>query len=260
MTVAQLKNKTGFTIVELLIVVVVIAILAAITIVAFNGIQQRAQASSAKSASVQAYKKLEAYRVDNSAYPASLSAIQINDTSTTTFTYLLVDGGSSACVSAQTGSAIYSSQNSSSPIQGGCGQVVASYYPNITLSGEPALHRSEVAMSNSWGASAPDALVPSDNFSAQWKSKITPPVTGTYTFYTNTDDSAELSVNNIIVIGWTAAGIRDATSTTVELTANQPVPVIYSMVEIGGNAYATLAWSYPGQARTTVPSSAYSRM
>lgn len=39
------QKQTGFTIVELLIVVVVIAILAAITIVAYNGIQTRAQQS-----------------------------------------------------------------------------------------------------------------------------------------------------------------------------------------------------------------------
>lgn len=42
----MVKNKqTGFTIVELLIVIVVIGILAAITIVAYNGIQDRARAS-----------------------------------------------------------------------------------------------------------------------------------------------------------------------------------------------------------------------
>lgn len=44
-----IKNKQGFTIVELLIVIVVIAILAAITVVAFNGIQQRAKNQQASS-------------------------------------------------------------------------------------------------------------------------------------------------------------------------------------------------------------------
>ncbi|MCA9336117.1 prepilin-type N-terminal cleavage/methylation domain-containing protein, partial [Candidatus Saccharibacteria bacterium] len=43
------NKKTGFTIVELLIVIVVIAILAAITIVAYNGIQQRSRDSIRKS-------------------------------------------------------------------------------------------------------------------------------------------------------------------------------------------------------------------
>ena len=45
----HLKGGNGFTIVELLIVIVVIGILAAITIVAFNGVQQRARDADRKS-------------------------------------------------------------------------------------------------------------------------------------------------------------------------------------------------------------------
>lgn len=40
---ARTNHQRGFTIVELLIVIVVIAILAAITVVAYNGVQQRAK-------------------------------------------------------------------------------------------------------------------------------------------------------------------------------------------------------------------------
>lgn len=40
------KTRSGFTIVELLIVIVVIGILAAITIVAYNGVQNRAKATA----------------------------------------------------------------------------------------------------------------------------------------------------------------------------------------------------------------------
>ncbi len=42
MNINQPKQKQGFTIVELLIVIIVIGILAAITVVAYNGIQARA--------------------------------------------------------------------------------------------------------------------------------------------------------------------------------------------------------------------------
>ena len=66
----------GFTIVELLIVIVIIGILAAITIVAFNGIQDRARNASIQSDLTNFTKKIEAARIDSSdgLYPAALTA------------------------------------------------------------------------------------------------------------------------------------------------------------------------------------------
>lgn len=62
----QTKSR-GFTIVELLIVIVIIAILAAITIVAYNGITNRANASTAKSNAESILKVASAYQADTAA-------------------------------------------------------------------------------------------------------------------------------------------------------------------------------------------------
>ena len=62
-----MKDERGFTIVELLIVIVVIAILAAIVIVAYNGIQQRAHTATARSNAEGVQKVVEAYAADDSA-------------------------------------------------------------------------------------------------------------------------------------------------------------------------------------------------
>ena len=71
----KVKNSNGFTIVELLIVIVVIAILAAISIVAYNGIQARGKASAAQSAATSLDKKLEIYNAVNSFYPTTAGTI-----------------------------------------------------------------------------------------------------------------------------------------------------------------------------------------
>ena len=65
---AKQKHR-GFTIVELLIVIVVIAILAAVTITAFNGVQSRSR-DTARIAKIKSIAKaIELYKIDTGRYP-----------------------------------------------------------------------------------------------------------------------------------------------------------------------------------------------
>lgn len=65
------QSKSGFTIVELLIVIVVIAILAAISVVAYTGIQNRAYNTTASNDAANFAKKMELLRVHLGRYPTS---------------------------------------------------------------------------------------------------------------------------------------------------------------------------------------------
>ena len=69
------RPSRGFTIVELLIVIVVIAILAAITIVAYNGVQASANDSAVRSDVANFAKKIELFNVNNGRYPRSTSEL-----------------------------------------------------------------------------------------------------------------------------------------------------------------------------------------
>lgn len=131
------KNKrAGFTIVELLIVIVVIAILAAITVVAYNGVRQRASASAAQSALTQATQRVMAYAVDHAEqYPAEseLSGLGINNDSSTDYQYTADNATSprTFCMTVTVGGVSYYRNNTTqnTPAAGAC--------PGHTAGGNP---------------------------------------------------------------------------------------------------------------------------
>ena len=123
----SLKNKKGFTIVELLIVIVVIGILATLVIVTFTGIQQKGRNTQRQTDIKALNGYVEAFYADFGFYPtgadmqddefreaymkgldpeALLDPKQTSGTIKTTelgedeFVYSYVAGGSSACTSA----------------------------------------------------------------------------------------------------------------------------------------------------------------
>lgn len=71
----KLKNQSGFTIVELLIVIVVIGILAALVLNTFQGVQARARDTERKTDLVSISTQLEAYYADFGHYPSGSTTV-----------------------------------------------------------------------------------------------------------------------------------------------------------------------------------------
>jgi prepilin-type N-terminal cleavage/methylation domain-containing protein len=128
------KNNTsvrGFTIVELLIVIVVIGILAVVTVVAYNGIQSRARSANAQSALSQINKRLAAYMVEYSAYPDQSTFSNLFPNTTTSYQY--TGTASSYCVTATNGTTDYKADSTATqPAAGACPGHGTSGLPAIT--------------------------------------------------------------------------------------------------------------------------------
>ena len=118
-------HSRGFTIVELLIVIVIIAILAVITIATYNGIQNRARSSALQSNLSQMAKGLEVSKVANSeTYPSTLTAANIKTPDTGTYNYQT--NGISYCLSATNAGISYKVSNTApAPTEGTCSGILA---------------------------------------------------------------------------------------------------------------------------------------
>jgi len=156
------KKQNGFTIVELLIVIVVIAILAAITIVAYNGIQNRAKASAAQQGASQASKKILAFAVDNTdSYPeatstnngiGNLAALGIvNNDTTYQYSANNTANPKTYCITATNGNqSFYLSNTVTKPTSGGCaGHSANGVEPTTNYVNNPSFETSN----STWGVS-----------------------------------------------------------------------------------------------------------
>jgi prepilin-type N-terminal cleavage/methylation domain-containing protein len=92
------KTHQGFTIVELLIVIVVIGILAAITIVAYNNVQQRANNTSRIAAAKHVQSMIHAYKVTYGTYPSTGARCLTVDNLCTNFSGTVLTADNSAVI------------------------------------------------------------------------------------------------------------------------------------------------------------------
>ena len=118
------RPVAGFTIVELLVVIVVIAILATITVVAYTGIQARAAEVVLQSDLRNAAIELSIHQLDEGSFPdLGGSGGTLPRSDGTTFEYSLLSGGSGYCLTAsssRSGTSSYFVSSTSSLAQGAC--------------------------------------------------------------------------------------------------------------------------------------------
>jgi len=131
----------------------------------------------------------------------------------------------------------------------------ADYYDGISFNTfKETLNVSE--LNYSWGSGAPESnLVGTNDFSIRFQGSVKAPQTGTYTFYTTSDDGVRLWVDGTRIINnWTNHGPTLNTG-TVRLIAGQSTPIQLEYYERGGGAVIKLEWSGPGLAREFITDS-----
>jgi len=126
------------------------------------------------------------------------------------------------------------------------------YFNNKALTAPAVLTRTDATLNFNWGGS-PGTGINADGFSVRWTGKVQAPITGTYTFFTTSDDGIRLWVNGTQLINnWTNhAPVED--SGIIALVAGSSYDIRVEYYEDGGGATARLLWSCAGLAKQVVP-------
>lgn len=139
----------------------------------------------------------------------------------------------------------------SNPNLGGSG-LQATYFNNMNLT-SPVLTRTDATVNFNWGTGAPAAGVGAETFSVRWEGEIQVPRTGTYTFYTNSDDGVRLWVDGkLMVDNWTDHGVTEDIG-MITLDPNQLYDIKLEYYENTQGAVMQLRWSGPGVLPEIIP-------
>lgn len=129
------------------------------------------------------------------------------------------------------------------------------YFDNMDYTGYK-FNRTDATVNNDYGNGSPEATIGPDTFSIRWLGEVQAQSTGTYTFYTTTDNGVRLYVNNQLVIDKYADGFGPTEhSGTISLTSGQKYSIKMEFYENGGGAVAKLAWSGPNVSKQIIPTS-----
>jgi PA14 domain/Pectate lyase superfamily protein len=128
------------------------------------------------------------------------------------------------------------------------------YFDNANLT-NLKLTRTDSTLNFNWGAGSPNAAIAPNTFSARWTGQVQSPTSGTYTFFTQSDDGIRLWVNGQQIINnWTNHSVTE-NSGTIALTAGQKYDIRVEYYDNTGAAVSRLLWSGPGVSKQIIPQS-----
>ncbi len=138
------------------------------------------------------------------------------------------------------------------PDLGGTG-LVGEYFNNLNLT-SPVFSRIDPNINFSW-PNAPATGIDENTFSVRWDGFIEVPRTGTYSFYSNSDDGVRLWIDDKLMIeNWTDHGQTENTG-MIQLEPGTKYPLRLEFYDNTGGATIQLSWSGPGIEKGIVPSS-----
>lgn len=117
------QKQSGFTIVEVIVIIIAVAILATLTLVSYRAVQNNAREARVVSELTQIAKKLETAKSLSSTvkYPTTLASADINTTATT-LEYSVAALGKGYCLTSKDRDNVYSvTQANGVPVKGSCG-------------------------------------------------------------------------------------------------------------------------------------------
>jgi len=254
------KKHPAFTIVELLVVIVVIGILAAITIASYSGISSKAITASLTSDLDNASRQLKMFQVDNSAYPGTINCA-IPDSTTnkcvkssanTNYQYTVSNTNPQTfCITATKGAQSYKITNDSIPATGGCpGHGVGGVSPITNLVTNPSVETNGTSWNSYTNGGSTMSRVSGGAFSGTWfyRVQFTASGNGGIYFYhlsvqpnTQYTLSGRVRVNNSHTV---AASIEWYNSSSSILGGNNGSPVAltpntWTQLSVSGVAPAT---------------------
>jgi hypothetical protein len=143
---------------------------------------------------------------------------------------------------------------------GGCGGLKGEYFDAIDFT-VPRFSRTDAVVNfafpfdNRAGVGSPAASIAVDTFSIRWTGTLIPSASGTFTFFTQSDDRVRLRIDGALIINNWVDHEPTEDSAVIALVKDRAYALVLEFAENTENAVISLSWSSPanGIAKQIVP-------